>query len=52
VRVALINEQNNSIFEVISMDQRMIRDLFYKQISDLTAKSMDSFDVQFSDRWI
>ena len=33
-----------------------IKNLFYKQIKDLTAKTvnekMRTFDVQFSDRWV
>jgi len=33
------------------MSTEYIENLFYKQISALTKKTMDSFDVQFSDRW-
>ena len=42
-------------FEVIQMEMsnKAIKELFYKQIRDLTMKTkMESFDVQFSDRWL
>jgi len=29
-----------------------IKDLFYRQIKDLTSRTTDSFDLQFSDRWL
>lgn len=33
-------------------DHKTIKDLFYKQINDLTKKSLSkSFDYQFSDQW-
>lgn len=31
---------------------KTIKDLFYKQIRDLTMRTADSFDYQFSDRWL
>lgn len=44
------------IFEVVKMDTSTstIRNLFYKQIRNLTYKTceLDSFDIQFSDRWL
>jgi len=32
--------------------QGTIKELFYKQIRDLTLKTNKSFDYQFSDRWL
>lgn len=29
-----------------------IKDLFYKQIRNLSVKSSNAFDVQFSDQWM
>lgn len=34
------------------LNQQTIKKLFYQQIRDLTSKSLDSFDYQFSDRWM
>ncbi len=37
----------------MEMSNKAIKELFYKQIRDLTMKTkMESFDVQFSDRWL
>lgn len=35
----------------MDLSQNTIRELFYKQVRNLTLKSIDSFDLQFSDRW-
>ena len=37
------------------ISQQTIKDLFYKQVREMTKKSslkMNLFDVQFSDKWI
>jgi len=34
------------------MSTEMIEDLFYKQIRDLTKRTVDSFDIQHSDAWL
>jgi len=37
----------------MEMSNEAIRELFYKQIRDMTLKTkMESFDMQFSDRWL
>tara|TARA_Y100000034_G_C6702871_1_gene310079 strand:+ start:538 stop:666 length:129 start_codon:yes stop_codon:yes gene_type:complete len=38
----------------VDLSTGTIQDLFMKQITDLTKKTaaMESFDVQFSDRWL
>jgi hypothetical protein len=33
-------------------DKEYIKNLFYEQIKALSIKNSDSFDYQFSDRWI
>jgi hypothetical protein len=41
--------------ELMNMDisSKTIKELFFKQIRDLTLKSkIESFDFQFSDRWL
>jgi len=32
----------------MDLSKETIKDLFYKQVRDLTLKSLDSFDLQFS----
>jgi len=32
----------------MDLSEKTIKDLFYKQIKDLTLKNLDSFDLQFS----
>jgi len=34
------------------MSQNTIKELFYRQIRELTIKANKSFDYQFSDRWL
>jgi len=38
------------------LSQQTIKDLFYKQVREMTKKSMQEkmnlFDIQFSDKWI
>jgi len=34
----------------MDLSEKTIKDLFYKQIKELTLKSSDSFDLQFSGR--
>ena len=34
----------------MDLSEKTIRDLFYKQVKELTLKSLDSFDLQFSGR--
>ncbi len=38
----------------MDISHKTIKQLFYNQIKDLTLgnRKMDSFDVQFSDRWL
>ena len=31
---------------------KTIKGLFYKQVRDLTLRKTDTFDFQFSDRWL
>ena len=42
--------QPQLVFEVMKMDSstETIKDLFYKQIKELTLRTQDSFDLQFS----
>ena len=34
----------------MDLSEKTIKDLFYKQVKELTLKSLDSFDLQFSGR--
>lgn len=38
----------------MDLSHKTIKELFYKQIKDVTMRncSIDSFDFQFSDRWL
>jgi hypothetical protein len=38
--------------ESIDLSTGKIRELFNKQIREMTKRTMDSFDYQFSDRWV
>jgi len=33
-------------------EHELIKELFYKQVKNLTLRSIKSFDYQFSDKWI
>jgi hypothetical protein len=37
---------------MVDLSNDTIQQLFYKQIKNLTQRTTDSFEIQFSDRWI
>ena len=38
--------------ENIDLSTGKIRELFNKQIREMTRRTIDSYDYQFSDRWV
>lgn len=36
----------------MDLSNETIKELFYKQIRNLTLRTIDSFDFQFSDKWL
>ena len=37
---------------MIDLSNETIKELFYKQIRNLSISKTDSFDMQFSERWL
>ncbi len=44
--------EKTEVINMVDLSTKTIKDLFNQQISNMTRRTIDSFDYQFSDRWI
>jgi hypothetical protein len=42
----------SKVIHMVDLSNETIKQLFYKQVNELTRRTVDSFEIQFSDRWI